>query len=82
MTDLLLDSIQNVSQFRVNDLTRGTLFFTAALTSATKNQVLDKLKRIYSRKNSDKQIPQTKELMKQHINYFSPITIIITAFKL
>lgn len=33
MTVLLLVSMQNVSQFRVSDLTRGTLFFTAVLTS-------------------------------------------------
>lgn len=38
MTDLLLVSMQNVSQFNVIDLTRGTLFFTAVLTSEKAKQ--------------------------------------------
>lgn len=34
ITALLLVSMQNVTQFKVRDRTRGTLFFVAVLTSA------------------------------------------------
>lgn len=33
---LLLDSMQNVNQFKVNERTSGTLFLTAVLISAMK----------------------------------------------
>lgn len=47
---LLLVSIQNVIQFKVKERTRGTLFFTAVLTSATSRNhyvIKEKKKNIY-----------------------------------